>query len=200
MKILDFVQRKRLWEWYLEADKCPKFAISNLTLTFDSESRKSLRQKQNGKHNPFVSEARRLMMKMSNHYPAHLFGYIAHESCSLSSKSQELIGEHIHILLAVRFDSIAPILKRTDFSPYWKHSSSNQVVLQKWDGDSTLIRYNYGPQPDHFHNVVVTSVFHPRHREECNNNSCGVCRLFPKPEAILDWENNPPPKTLFDCS
>ena len=128
------------------------------------------------------------------------YGCIAHESVSLSSNSQELIGEHIHILLAVRFDSIAPILRRSDFSPYWKHSSSKQVVLQKWDRDPALIRYNYGATPDHFHNVIVSSVFHPRRREECKNKSCGICRLFPKPEAILDWENTPPPKTLFDGS
>ena len=197
MRTLDKFQRNELQKWFWKQKDCPKTNIYFITLTFDLEARRTLKQKASKSYNPFVGAAKLLMVKVSRKLKAHLFGYIAHESCSISSTSMELVGEHIHFLFAVKFDHLARNLTPSDFSAHWKHSTAEQVVLQAWDrtwdGLTALITYSYGPMIDHYHNVVITDVFHPRNSPSCHDGSCPTCRLFPKPEEILDWENHPPP-------
>jgi hypothetical protein len=123
---------------------------------------------------------------MSRQRKVHVFGYIATETNSISSKTEELIGAHLHILMAVKFDHIAPLISQDDIASLWKWSSAEQVVVQAWDGRYELINYNYGKRVDHFHDVIPTTVFHPRNDKTLRDGTCSTCKLFPTIAEILD--------------
>jgi len=198
MRVLNEWQKKKLWEWFIKHHNDnfdTRTTIFNLTLTFDQESRRTLQQDASGKGNVHLRQGLRFMVKLSRKLNAHCFGYIATETMSISSRTEELVGAHLHILIAVKFDHIATIITQDDIAPLWKWSSAEQVVVQAWDGDNKLINYNYGTFPDHFHDVTITSVFHPR-RASCRNGTCETCTLFPTPSSILEWETKSSNRSL----
>ena len=194
MRVLEDHQKKNLWRHFTSWRSDDQITIINLTLTFDNQSRRTLRHDDQN-WNKYVSEGRKLMMRMSRQRKVHVFGYIATETNSISSKTEELVGAHLHILMAVKFDHIAPLISQDDIAHLWKWSSAEQVVVQAWDGDNKLINYNYGTFPDHFHDVTITSVFHPR-RASCRNGTCETCTLFPTPSSILEWETKSSNRSL----
>ncbi len=184
MKVLSDKEVQRLFGWFtqqrLDVDSPLCIEIANLTLTFDRDSRIDLRQVDKG----FIRAGHRFLVRLSKTYKVHTFGWLSLESCSISSRSKELVGEHIHVLLCMKSENIIPLLTQADLSPLWKYSKKEQICIQAWDGKPDLLQYNYGSFPDHFHNVIPATHYHPR-SSKCRKGSCALCKSFPKLEEIL---------------
>ena len=182
MLILNKLQINRLRNVLLEHHELNSNAcVINITLTFRSEDRKRLKEEDNG----FLRAYNRFMLKLAKANKCHCFGWFAMESLSFSMKTNELVGEHCHILCACVFDSIAPMFDQIIVKDLWPFSNEKETVVQFWDGRKDLLDYNYGLQTDHAHNVVPTQVYHPR-KAKCRNGDCEICNSFPTPDEILN--------------
>lgn len=180
MRVLSNKEVERLWKRYLVWSNEPNTEIVNLTLTFDRDSRLHLRQEENG----FVRAGHKFFIKLARTRKVHIFGWMAMESCSISSRSKELIGEHIHSLVCMKANRPIPLLTQEELGPLWKYSVKEQICIQAWDKNPKLLQYNYGEFPDHFHTVIPSNPYHPR-SGACRRRRCELCNAFPKPEEIL---------------
>ena len=182
MLILKDFQIDRLRERLLKhKDNNPNACVINITLTFRDEDRKRLKEEDNG----FLRAYNRFMLKLAKANKCHCWGWFAMESLSFSMKTNQLVGEHCHILCACVFDSIAPMFDQIIVKDLWPFANEKETVVQFWDGKTDLLDYNYGLRRDHFHNTVPTRVYHPR-RKKCRDGDCEICNSFPTPEQILN--------------